>query len=72
MTQTNDLDQTRLALAALTAALAQTLGESDKSFPSRLIENLQKVYGLLREGPASNLGAMETVKSAEQFLQQMS
>lgn len=46
----DDQAQTRLAVAALFAALAQTLREQDESFPSRFEENVEGIFRQRREG----------------------
>lgn len=65
------LDQTRLALAALAAAFAKALGESDSTFSSRFSSALHAVYDEVREGPASNIGAMETLKWTQELMKQI-
>ena len=58
---TGDLDQTRLALAALTACIARTLGELDPDFGPAFERSLDDAYAHLRKGPTVALGALETV-----------
>jgi hypothetical protein len=57
---TGDLDQTRLALAALTACIARTLGELDADLGSTFENYLERAYAHLRESPDA-LGALETL-----------
>lgn len=62
------LDQTRLALAALAACIAQTLGEQDSTFVPRLNAHLENIYLQLRDSEADNLGAIETIGWVREFL----
>jgi hypothetical protein len=62
-TPLSDQDQTWMALAALFAALARTLGEQDESFLSRLSANLEQTYRQL-EDKDEPLAAMETLRWA--------
>ncbi|MDN5753171.1 MAG: hypothetical protein L0H15_07805 [Nitrosospira sp.] len=64
----DDQAQTRLALAALTACIAQTLGEQDATFVPRLRENLKKACYLLRDSGSDILGTLETIRNVEQLL----
>jgi hypothetical protein len=61
-------DQTSLALAALTACIAQTLGEQDSTFVPRLRVHLEKAYYKLRDSGSDNLAALETIRNVEEFL----
>ena len=58
----DDQAQTRLALAALFAALARTLGEQDKSFPSRFDRHVQKFYREMEDYQSGPIGALETLR----------
>lgn len=60
--------QTRLALAALAASMAQTLGEQDPTFVPRLRANLEKTYLQLRDSGSDTLGALETIRNLEELL----
>ncbi|WP_420406148.1 hypothetical protein [Nisaea sp.] len=64
----NDQAQTRLAIAALFAALARTLGEQDESFPQRFDAHLEKFYREIREFPSDPIGTLETLKWAGEML----
>ena len=66
--QLDDQSQTRLAMAALFAALAQALGESDKFFPSRFGSELEKLYLAMRDYPSGPLRAMETLKWTNELM----
>jgi ABC-type Zn uptake system ZnuABC Zn-binding protein ZnuA len=65
------LNQTRLALAALAACIAQALGEQDAAFQARFEKNLEKAYASLRDGVAENAGAMETLTWTREFLREL-
>jgi len=64
----DDQAQTRLALAALTACIAQTLGEQDTTFVPRLRANLEKTYYHLRDSGTDALGTLETIRNVEELL----
>jgi hypothetical protein len=66
-TPLSDQDQTRMALAALFAALARTLGEQDESFLSRLSANLEQTYRQL-EDKDEPLAAMEALRWADTLI----
>lgn len=71
MPELDDQAQTRLALAALVVAVAQTLGEHDKFFPSRLDANLERVYRLMEDYPGDHMKALETVRWAHELLREL-
>jgi putative NADPH-quinone reductase len=56
-----------MALAALFAALARTLGEQDESFLSRLSANLEQTYRQL-EDKDEPLAAMEALRWADTLI----
>lgn len=68
MAQLSDQDQTRLALACLFAALAQTLGEQYQSFLPKFEQNLHRVYDEVREYESSPIGTMETLRWTSEIL----
>jgi hypothetical protein len=49
-----DLDQTRSAVAALTACIARTLGELNADFGLVFEPYLDKAYAQIREAPGGN------------------
>jgi hypothetical protein len=65
------IDQTRLALAALTACLVKTLSEQDESFQSRFTENLDRIYKDVRDSELPHIGAMETLGWTGEFLKKL-
>jgi hypothetical protein len=65
----DDQKQTRLALAALAACFAQTLGEQDSTFVPRLRENLEKTHYKLRNCGTETLGAIETILNLKELLE---
>ncbi|MBD9395463.1 hypothetical protein [Acidovorax sp. ACV01] len=62
------VDQGRLALATLAACFAKTFSESDTHFADRFEKHLGEAYNQLRDMPASNTGAMETLKWTREML----
>jgi hypothetical protein len=65
-----DLDQTRLALAALTACIARTLDELDADFGPTFENYLDQAYVRLRANPDA-LGALETVAWTRDLLKKL-
>lgn len=68
----DDQEQTSLALAALFAALAQTLGEQDKSFPSRFDANLERIYREMEDYPSNPTRTLETLAWVHELLRDRS
>jgi hypothetical protein len=70
--RSNPIDQTRLAMAALSACLVDALGESEPAFQARVEANLEHVYNTIRdmEGP-SNVAAMEILHWTREFLKEL-
>lgn len=62
------VDQGRLALATLAACFVKTFSESDAHFAERFDKHLREAYEQLREMPASNVGAMETLKWTSEMI----
>lgn len=60
MARLSEQAQTRLAVAALTAALVKTIGERDKSFASLFIKELERHYRNMEDYETHPIGAMET------------
>ncbi len=71
MTEPNPIDQTRLAIAALTACIVRALGQQDEAFQARFKENLSKVYDNIRDMELSHIGSMETLTWTKEFLQEL-
>lgn len=55
------INQTNLALAALTACIVQTLDESQAGVRSAFEKNLENVYRSLRFGPLAETECLETL-----------
>ena len=77
MPRSNPIDQTRLAMAALSACLVDALGESEPAFQARVEANLEEanlehVYNIIRdmEG-SSNVAAMEILHWTREFLKEL-
>jgi hypothetical protein len=64
----DDQAQTRLAVAALAAAFAETLREQDGSFPSRFASNLETLYREMSDYPSEPTGALETLRWTRDLL----
>jgi hypothetical protein len=57
----SDLDQTRLALAALTACVVQTLRANGVIAQSDFDRYLERAYGVIRDKGGDNIGALEVL-----------
>lgn len=66
--QENHLDQTATALAALTACIVQTLGESDSTFRSSFEKNLQGMYSQVRDNHLFQIPALEVLTLVRDLL----
>lgn len=64
----SDQEQTRLALAALIAALARTLGEGDQSFAIRFDKNLERAYYALRDSEVDHSPVLQALRSTRELL----
>ena len=64
----DDQAQTRLALAALFAALAETLGERDESFPSRFDNQIEKIYRQMEDYQSEPIQTLETLRWAHELI----
>ena len=71
MAKSSPIDQTRLAVAALTACIVQAIGEQDEGFRARFDRNLEKAYKDIRDMELSHIGALETLKWTSEFLQKL-
>jgi hypothetical protein len=68
----NPIDQTNLALAAVTACIVQALDEPQAGVRSRLEKNLEKMYYSLRDGPVDNSECLATLKWTADLLKVLS
>ena len=64
-------DQTRLALAALTACLVKALGERDPALVAKFEANLERAYSNIREMEARHIGALEILHWTREFLKEL-
>ncbi len=64
----SDQDQTNLGLVALVVAVAQTLGEQDQSFSSRLDARIQRLYETMSDYPAPSTKALEMLRWAHELI----
>ena len=69
--KSNSTDQTRLALAALTACLVKALGEQDPALQAKFETNLEKAYNNIREMEAQHIGALEILHWTREFLKEL-
>jgi hypothetical protein len=68
MEKSNPIDQTRQALAALTACLVKTIGEQDATFEARFKQNPERGYKEVRDSELCHTGTMETLGWTAEFL----
>lgn len=61
-------DQTRLMLAALFGALAQTLGEHDESFVRRFDKNLRRISQGIEDHRVESPQAFEALRLTHEML----
>ena len=64
---TDDLTQTKLAVAYLAASIVQTLNESDPTFRERFAETLGKAYGTFRD-EGGTVAGLELLAWAREIL----
>lgn len=67
----NDQAQIQLALAALFAALAKTLGEQYEPFPSRFVVNLERLHQKMKGWEGEPVVAMETLRWTSEILKDL-
>ena len=66
--QESHLDQTAAALAALTVCIVQTLGESDSTFRSRFVTNLEALHYKARDNHLFQVPALEVLTLVRDLL----
>ena len=69
--RSNPIDQTRLAMAALSACLVDALGEGEPAFQVKVEANLEHAYNIIREMEGSNVAAMEILHWTREFLKEL-
>jgi hypothetical protein len=67
---TEQLDQTRVAIAALAGATAKALGDSIPGFGPKFEDALSAAYRHLKDSGVDHVGAMETLSWAREFYRQ--
>lgn len=58
-------------MATLTACIVQALDGSQVGVRTRFLDNLERAYANLREGPLAHTGAMETLKWTRDILEEL-
>jgi len=71
MAKPNPIDQTQLAIAALTACIVQSIDGQDAGFRARFERNLDITYKEIRDMELSHIGALETLKWTTEFLKNL-
>jgi len=67
----SDQDQSRLALAALTACIVQALHEPQGDLRTRFVQLLERAYHKMRDHAVDNSKAMETLHWTKQILREL-
>jgi len=67
----SDQDQTRMAMAALFAALIEVLREQDKSAPSKADEALRRLYEKIKHWESDPIHVLETLKWAGEMVREL-
>lgn len=69
MTKQNPIDQTNLAIAAISASFAKAMDNIDPKFSTQFLKELEKKYQELRDMELAHTGAMETLTWTREFIQ---
>lgn len=69
MANENPINQTNLAIAALSASFANAMNKIDPQFSALFLEELENRYHELRDMKSINVGAMETLNWTREFIQ---
>ncbi len=69
MTKENPINQTNLAIAALSASFANTMNRIDPKFSTIFLEELENRYHEIRNMELAHTGAMETLNWTREFIQ---
>lgn len=69
MTTENPINQTNLAIAALSASFATAMNKIDPSFSTLFLEELENRYHEIRNMELAHVGAMETLNWTREFIQ---
>ena len=56
MPRITELDHVRQGASILAACIVRTLAESDPALRERILDRLDQAFGVLRDGPALDLG----------------
>lgn len=68
MSQQNPINQTNLALAALTASLVKAFEQTNPGLTEKFLEEVRESYYQIREMELSHIEAMETLRWTREFL----
>jgi hypothetical protein len=71
MSNFTPVDETKMAIAALTACLVKTIGQQDESFEARFKENLSRIYKEIRENGPSHNGVLEPLSWTADYLRKL-
>ena len=66
MAELSNEDQTRMAMAALFAALVKAMSVSDPQLPKRVSENLETMYRHGKDWPSQPIHMLETLRWAHE------
>lgn len=68
MTKQNTINQTHLAIAAITASFAKALEKHNPGFKDEFLSELEDRYYEIRESELSHIEAMETLTWTREFI----
>ena len=69
MSNENPINQTNLALAAISACFAKAMEKHNPGFKDDFIQELENCYCEIRNSEISHIGAMETITWTKEFTQ---
>ncbi len=69
MKEENPIDQTNLAIAAISASFAKAMNKIDPNFSTIFMEELENRYHEIREMKLHHVDAMETLNWTREFIQ---
>lgn len=69
MTKENPINQTNLAIAAISACFAKAMNQIDPKFSEIFLKELENQYMEIRESELAHIGAMETLTWTKEFIQ---
>lgn len=69
MSNENPINQTNLAIAAITASLVKSLEKTNPGLTEVFLEEIRERYYEIRESQLTHTGAMETLQWTREYIQ---